>query len=301
MTEKNIQLSDVEQIGDASNLEYIAEGIAIHTEIKDLNLMSGSVHPGVLVIIACINGKMQLDINASSIVVNANEIVVCHPNVVLGNFMFSSDYEGMALSLSPQIVMECLSESEIWDRFSHLSQSPVIGIMEDSMSIINLCGKIIGIKKTMEKSVFYKEIIFSVIKVALLESLANLDDFTPSHGSGLILQKDVLFKKFIDLLTGRKVKPRYVSWYANQLCVTPKYLSTVCKKISGKTAFEWINEYVLIDIRQLLKNSNKSIKEISEYLEFKSMSFFGKYCRQHFGFSPTDYRKHLREMPSNNE
>lgn len=97
------------------------------------------------------------------------------------------------------------------------------------------------------------------------------------------------------------VKPRTVSWYAEQLYVTPKHLSTVCKQVSGRTAFEWINEYVTIDIRNLLKNTNKPIKEIVDMLRFPNTSFFGSYCRKHFGMPPMEYRNHLRASASNNE
>jgi AraC-like DNA-binding protein len=70
----------------------------------------------------------------------------------------------------------------------------------------------------------------------------------------------------------------------------------VSKQVSGKTAFEWINEYVQRDIRNWLRNSDKSIKEIYQLLNFPSISFFGKYCRTHLGASPTELRKQLREQ-----
>ena len=95
----------------------------------------------------------------------------------------------------------------------------------------------------------------------------------------------------LDLLACTEVKKRSISYYAGKLCVTPKYLSTVCKKVSGKTAFEWINDYVVEDIKYFLKYSNKSIKEISEHQDFPNISFFGKYVKTHLGTSPTDYRK----------
>jgi AraC-like DNA-binding protein len=68
----------------------------------------------------------------------------------------------------------------------------------------------------------------------------------------------------------------------------------VCKQVSGKTALDWINEYVLIDVRHWLKNSDKSVKEVADLLDFPNLSFFGKYCRSHLGMSPLKYRKELR-------
>ena len=132
----------------------------------------------------------------------------------------------------------------------------------------------------------------------MYELLANVKNKTVTYGKGLTKQREVLFKRFIELIHTTRIKPRNVSWYAEQLCVTPKYLSTVSKRVSGKTAFDWINEYVLIDIRYRLKNTNKTIKEIADILEFPNISFFGKYCRAHFGMSPTEFRKQLRDIPN---
>lgn len=78
--------------------------------------------------------------------------------------------------------------------------------------------------------------------------------------------------------------------YADRLCITPKYLSAVCKATTGKTASDIINRYVVEDIRRLLKQPGKSIKEIANELDFPNLSFFGKYVKKHLGTSPTQYR-----------
>ena len=84
---------------------------------------------------------------------------------------------------------------------------------------------------------------------------------------------------------------RRVSWYAEQLCITPKYLSEVVKQVSKRTPNEWIESYVVLEIRVLLKNSTKNIKEITEELCFPNQSFLGKYFKEHVGVSPSEYRK----------
>ena len=86
-----------------------------------------------------------------------------------------------------------------------------------------------------------------------------------------------------------------VTWYAEELHVTPKYLSTTCKNVSGKTANIWINQFVVKDICQLLRYSEMSIKEISEHLNFPNLSFFGKYVKSHLGVSPKEYRQQIRD------
>ena len=107
-------------------------------------------------------------------------------------------------------------------------------------------------------------------------------------------RKDSLFQTFMKKLTSMEVKPRSVTWYAEQLCVTPKYLTFVCRESCGRTAFDLINEAVLTDVRYQLKYSQKSIKEIADYLDFPNISFFGKFVRRHVGCSPKEYRRLLQ-------
>ncbi|MBR1622282.1 MAG: AraC family transcriptional regulator [Prevotella sp.] len=87
------------------------------------------------------------------------------------------------------------------------------------------------------------------------------------------------------------VKHRPVEYYASELCISPKYLSVICKNNSGKTANEWIREHVLEDIRYYLRNTDYSIKEICNQLGFPNPSFFGKYVKEHFGVTPAQFRR----------
>ena len=101
----------------------------------------------------------------------------------------------------------------------------------------------------------------------------------------------LLFKQFMEMLSSIEVKPRNVEFYSRKLYVTSKYLSNVCKVNSGKTAYDWIIEYVVEDVYRLLSHSEMSVKEISNYLDFPNISFFGKFVKAHLGCSPTEFRK----------
>ncbi|WP_287679026.1 helix-turn-helix domain-containing protein, partial [Bacteroides sp.] len=79
-----------------------------------------------------------------------------------------------------------------------------------------------------------------------------------------------------------------------KLFVTPKYLSAICKEISGETASDIITRYVKKDIECLLKQPNKTIKEIANELDFANLSFFGKYVKRIFGVSPKEYRENIK-------
>ena len=103
-------------------------------------------------------------------------------------------------------------------------------------------------------------------------------------------QGELLFHRFIEMLANVNGSDRSVKSYAERLCVTPKYLSTVCKSVSGKTALEWIHEYIAEQVTQKLKYSDMSVKEIADSLGFPNISFFGKFVKSRFGASPKEYR-----------
>mgnify|MGYP002942986293 CR=1 FL=1 len=86
------------------------------------------------------------------------------------------------------------------------------------------------------------------------------------------------------------MQQRSVGFYAGQLNLTPKYLTTLIKRISGLSVSEWIDNYVILEAKTLLKYSNMSVQEIAYYLNFPNQSFFGKYFKNHTGMTPTAYR-----------
>ncbi len=98
------------------------------------------------------------------------------------------------------------------------------------------------------------------------------------------------FTQFTQLLNEHYKQERSVGFYARQLCITPKYLTTLIKRISGRSVSEWIDNFVILEAKTLLKYSNMSIQEIAYYLNFPNQSFFGSYFKRNTGMSPSQYK-----------
>ena len=98
------------------------------------------------------------------------------------------------------------------------------------------------------------------------------------------------FKQLTHLLGEHFREERSVGFYARQLCITPKYLTTLIKRISGQSVSEWIDNYVILEAKTLLKYSTMSIQEIAYYLNFPNQSFFGSYFKRNTGMSPSQYK-----------
>ena len=102
---------------------------------------------------------------------------------------------------------------------------------------------------------------------------------------------DVLSKKFLELVNLNFRKERQLQFYADALCITPRYLSRVVKECTGSSAAEWIERCVVLKARALLKSTNMTIQQISDELNFPSQTFFGKYFKRRVGMSPKEYRR----------
>lgn len=101
-----------------------------------------------------------------------------------------------------------------------------------------------------------------------------------------------LLQQFIGLLyDGEYIRHRDVPYYASRLCVTPHYLSEICKKACGKPATYWIDRFTLHEIANLLCQKKLPLSEIAARMNFSSASYFSRYVQKHTGLYPTQYRK----------
>ena len=98
------------------------------------------------------------------------------------------------------------------------------------------------------------------------------------------------FNNFLKLLSENYTAHREVGWYAEALHLTPRYLTTTIRKVSGYTVSEWINKFVIKDAKYLLKHSDMTVQQVAYELNFPNQSFFGKFFRKHTGMSPGAFR-----------
>lgn len=298
--ENTIRQVGINDIVDASEkinagITYTDKDIIVIEHLEDMT-ERGSIKlsKDMIMIMACLEGKMHINLNGKFYTLHPHEVLICRPNIILYDHENISYFKGNAVCLSTRIVQNILHNgSDIWNKFLLFSQNPVICIGEDCQQLFSLYSEIIRLRLKLPQRPYHKEIMTAFVKAAIYELLADLDHNTVESIPTSMKQGDILFKKFIEILVNSEIKQRTLNYYADRLFVTSKYLSTVSKQVSGRTAMDWINEYVVDDIQHLLTHTDKSIKEISEYLEFSNISFFGKYVKSHLGCSPKEFRKQL--------
>ena len=170
----------------------------------------------------------------------------------------------------------------------HLDQN-IRGYFEDYLRLI---GKVANSELPMYKDAV-RSLISSMVSIAAGQWIADINRLRDEKVVKLNSRsehKTLTFKQFIKLVSENYTRQRQVLFYADHLCMSPKYLSKLVKDVSGKSAPEWIDSYVLLEAKHLLKYSNMSIKEIVFRLNFSNQTVFYKYFKAHTGMTPTDYR-----------
>lgn len=102
---------------------------------------------------------------------------------------------------------------------------------------------------------------------------------------------DILSKEFLALVKEHFREERQLKFYADKMCITPRYLSRVVKECTQFSAADWIERFVVLEARALLKSTNMTVQQISDELNFPSQTFFGKYFKRRVGLSPKEYRR----------
>lgn len=108
-----------------------------------------------------------------------------------------------------------------------------------------------------------------------------------------LTRKDELASDFVSLVRENYREERSVAFYADKMCITPKYLSQAVKDSMGRTALDVIDEFTIVECKTLLKSTNLTIDQISSKMNFSSGSLFGKYFHRITGMSPRAYRSRI--------
>ncbi|MDO5482997.1 MAG: helix-turn-helix domain-containing protein [Bacteroidaceae bacterium] len=291
MRETNIKKIGFGNIPEWIDFDYIDNDLIFYSDVKDLPFKDDVLKTNMVTIVVCLKGKIQMGINTTKYQIQHNEILLLLPNAYIRNVLLTPDFKCNILCLSQRVVIDFIPENKLWNKINMLSANPIIHIEDENFNIFELYIEVLRTKLRSPKSRYKKEVLYSIVRTCLYELLDNISIEDPVRKD--FSRKEILFKNFIKLLSEQEIKHRNLTWYSNKLFVSPKHLSTVCKDVSGKTAFAWVNEYVVNDIKHLLLNSDKSIKEIADYYNFPNCSFFGKFIKGHTGYSPGEYRRIL--------
>jgi AraC-like DNA-binding protein len=289
MTKKFSKL-DLDYLQQILPMDTIDNDFILLDDIRQVPFFDYPVTFDLTVATICLNGYLECSINMKQYQFTPNSFFVVLPGQILQYSHLSDDFSGLFLVLSRQFTDNL--EFDIRDFaqvFLHLREHPSTPLNPQEMELLLDYHKIL--KKTVQMSgnINRREIVRLLIQAFFY----GVNDILRQHAQSVNLNKlrsEALFNTFYELVLIHYADSREIGFYADKLHLTPKYLSSVIKNVTGKTAAEWINDYVVLQAKAMLKSTGLTIQEISDRLNFTNQSFFGKYFKQHTGMSPSAYR-----------
>lgn len=244
-----------------------------------------------LVLGICTKGNISYTDDTEQHTLGSGDVFILPKGQVLGDIKTACNAEMVVLVLSYNYLQEIVSGVSLLSTlFLFARQHPVFHLEDKQVKQLLSYVRILKLKIKDTTHHYRRDLIASILKV-LIYDLLNIVYHMQQVETGGKNRAEVIFSDFITLVEKNFRKERRLGWYAEQLCITPKYLSETVKAASKRTPGSWIDYYVMREIRVLLKNSKKSIKQIAETLNFPNQSAFGKYFKEHYGESPSGYRK----------
>lgn len=285
-----IDTTDIKRLANSGVVDYADTEVVIVDDLRNFTRLQ-TIKVDFLLIIVVKSGRVAMMANKVDTTASCNDILICQPNTIMNECLFSIDFTAKAVCISAQIARKMLHISDVVDLSFYLKYKPIIHVDESAMVTFEKYHALLSEQLLKETTKYKKHIVGNLVNSFLFCLLSIIEQADPKRDAIHMSRSSLLFKQFIELLVSMEVKPRNVAFYSNRLCITRKYLSNVCKENSGKTAYDWIVEYAVEDISRLLSHSDMTIKEIANYQGFPNLSFFGKFVRTHLGCSPTDFRR----------
>ena len=262
-----------------------------HHELKAPESPSRANAIGIAV---CRNGETIINIDTQTFRLKKNTAVVILPKSIY-KIESQTDTSGILFAVSTEFLKQLHYDFRMFLPVGlHMHKNPCFEMTENDVDIfikyIDLARQLFATGEEQKIEIFRGLLgsFFSFLH-GMLER--QVDRSVKIYGDAYNNRNNRLFERFLELLMENFRSEHQISFYADKLCLTPKYLSTLIKQTSGKSVSTWIDDVLIMEAKTLLHFSDMSIQQIAYSLHFPTPSFFGTYFKRHTGMTPGNYRE----------
>lgn len=230
-------------------------------------------------------GYARVLINLIEETFQPDKMLLIVPNSILQLIEVSPDFDMQMVAMDSEF-LPITGKDDFFTHLSQLQKNIILSLTPQESyqfkSYFDLMWNI------LQESPFHRE----VIQHLLVSLLYNIEYLAHNNGNAQNHQtrQEEIFQRFISLVNTYSKKERNVVFYADKLCLTPRYLNTVVRQTSQQTVMDWINQSIILEAKVLLKHSNLLVYQISDELNFPNPSFFCKFFKRMTGITPREYQ-----------
>ena len=233
-------------------------------------------------------GRFSCIVDFRTYSLDAPAVALFLPGQVVESFETDDDFTGFGIMMSSDFTDSMNLPISLQERL-FIKNTQFYSISSEVVDVLSsVYRQVSSLIKQHDNP--YKEDIIRHLFSAYYYGLGYYMHGLQSKPSSLTAQQEKC-EKFMSLVSEHFKTEREIEFYANKLCVSKKYLSSLLKQETGMTSLEWIERYVVLYAKSCLTSTTMTIQQISDELEFSSQSVFGKYFKRVEGVSPKAYRR----------
>lgn len=281
----NIVLTPRSFIKETGNWEGIEDRLYIGDISPETDLINYPFRTEWYICCICSAGESRGRINLIPYSLKGPGMSINIPGQLLEHGHMTDDFRGIYILMSTDFISE-LGLPYNFQTYMSVQETPILPLTENQhQAMLSYCSMVRRVIKIAHPN---KADIVKHLTCAFFYGMGYY--FHQIAENRKLSNEDILMQNFLKTVQQHYKKERKVIFYADKLHLSTGYLSTVIKNISGKSAAEWIDDYVTLEAKSLLKSTNLNIQQISDSLNFPSQSFFGKYFKRQTGMSPKEYK-----------
>lgn len=240
-------------------------------------------------IFICLGGEGDVIINENKYHLSRNTMCVAFPGTIIQAFDTEEDFESYTLAIDIDFLRELNIPSANSIHISMRENPCVVLTDEELQSIMEIC-KMMHRKDSRTQHPYHQQINVLTLTLLCFELAGIYLRDIPVKRQPCTRQ-DMIFRRFMTLLATDITTSREVKYYADRLCISPKYLTIVTRQMSSRSASDWITRSAILNAKAKLATTNLTVQQISDQLNFPNPSFFGQYFLRHTGMTPKEYRR----------
>ena len=286
-----IQDISLDMVRQWRGVHAMEDGLVLSNRILDASVAQCACRLNFIVMALCLRGSASYSINTREQKVTEGDLLFISERHIIDNYSASADFLCQCIMVSSQFYHGFVQNVQNVSSLLLFSRDyPVVKLMPYEVQTYSNYYQTV-LEKMQHREHPYRTELVKAQLLAMFYDMSGVIYRLNHHEQKTKTRGEAFFATFIRLLEEHFRSERPVSWYAEQMDISPKYLSEVVKQVSMRTPTEWIDSYVLLEIRVLLKNSSKSMKEITDELHFPNQSFMGKYFKDRLGMTLSEFRK----------
>lgn len=247
----------------------------------------------------CIKGEFEVEINLKKFTIRKDSMFIYTPgNIVRVTNIDPREKESVhfvVVAISEDLMSSTRFDfSKLYSESLRLLESPCVVINENERELYRKYFDLIQEVSKMRMPNMRESVTALISSIFYLMGAMWTDRLTAAKKNGgdeMSTRSKIVLEDFLLLVRDYHTKERSLSFYADKLYLTPKYLSKLIKSVSGKSAHEWIDSFVILEAKNLLKYSDMSIKSIVYDLNFPNQTTFYRFFKTKTGMTPSEYRK----------